>query len=856
MILTTLFLLILSLVASPNIWNTPNDGNRTNFYFSYQKDVINTIVIGGVCAHAAVTYKGEIYDFMSHSIGLDGTTGGITLRIFENQGSANFKWASTNGNGGTELFQWYDNVSINMQPAPVVYQGVLYLFYSKFSNQIFFKTYDDATGSWSDEKACFSSPNDTHILSYGAAVEIGNRLCLVHHYSDSQLQISYTSNPTDPSAWQHKTFDAVYACKDKKSKYWNSISAITNTYMQDNAVLQKIQVAWINTDENALVAEYKFDDSGTLSELGRSIIISDIKYTSVALAQGTVYHDSINSTGNCTQLFLKKADTDNSYLRYRIQRWQSKEGQSFQLAENNLLPQNSPKKMWADKELNLTAVNFSVLEGDNSVSNINQYMVLINRCYDDGNHPLNFAWSRTDDVSYEGAVVQDFDNDITTNGDKRKYRQNIGYIEGTPPFHKNPPSIGSINPFVNQSALPITEVEYEYTTSTSTENELVFESNITTTINNLGFTKTEVAYTHSQKKAYSTEETHTYLTGLEADTICEGLFLYFAPILTRVDYIARDRYGTYLYPVYCLTMQMQLHSETEELGNGLQADSLQAYQHRKINGTDINFSGYSTMTSTPYEFVEHNAGIHVGTSVEIATGSAMTNTRNSSFKLNQELGEVFELEAEKSEEYSATIKSLESNKVVFSFRFNPALHGADVKKVQYYSYWLAPRTGMNNWWLKDTDLYPDQKTWCITYAVGDITLNDGTIIHGSGYKPDNEQYFETEEQAAHEFSSTAANTSAKDFANAIKCYPNPFSSKTRIKYQVGNSVLPENLTTCATKIEIFDIRGQQIAILVNENKAPGAYEVDWDASHLSPGLYFCSMQIDSYREVEKLMLLK
>jgi hypothetical protein len=61
-------------------------------------------------------------------------------------------------------------------------------------------------------------------------------------------------------------------------------------------------------------------------------------------------------------------------------------------------------------------------------------------------------------------------------------------------------------------------------------------------------------------------------------------------------------------------------------------------------------------------------------------------------------------------------------------------------------------------------------------------------------------------------------------------YPNPFNPTTVISYQVavGSSV----------RVSVFDILGREVAILVNEKKPAGSYQVQWNASREPSGVYF------------------
>ncbi|MBU0580996.1 MAG: T9SS type A sorting domain-containing protein, partial [Candidatus Margulisbacteria bacterium] len=79
-------------------------------------------------------------------------------------------------------------------------------------------------------------------------------------------------------------------------------------------------------------------------------------------------------------------------------------------------------------------------------------------------------------------------------------------------------------------------------------------------------------------------------------------------------------------------------------------------------------------------------------------------------------------------------------------------------------------------------------------------------------------------------------------------YPNPFNPTTTIKYSIPKNDFV-NLT-------IYDILGKAIKTLVNEEKPAGGYEVNFDASNLSSGVYLYKLQTGSYTQVKKLMLLK
>ncbi len=73
-------------------------------------------------------------------------------------------------------------------------------------------------------------------------------------------------------------------------------------------------------------------------------------------------------------------------------------------------------------------------------------------------------------------------------------------------------------------------------------------------------------------------------------------------------------------------------------------------------------------------------------------------------------------------------------------------------------------------------------------------------------------------------------------------YPNPFNPSTKIKYAIPNvdSRQPQTLQTVTLKV--YDILGNEIETLVNEEKPAGTYEITWYAANLPSGVYFYQLQ--------------
>jgi hypothetical protein len=86
-------------------------------------------------------------------------------------------------------------------------------------------------------------------------------------------------------------------------------------------------------------------------------------------------------------------------------------------------------------------------------------------------------------------------------------------------------------------------------------------------------------------------------------------------------------------------------------------------------------------------------------------------------------------------------------------------------------------------------------------------------------------------------------------------YPNPFNPATKIQYAVGN--LPEGKASRQlVQLKVYDILGNELATLVNEEKPAGKYEIEFNATQLSSGVYFYKLQAGEFVETKKMILLR
>ncbi len=83
--------------------------------------------------------------------------------------------------------------------------------------------------------------------------------------------------------------------------------------------------------------------------------------------------------------------------------------------------------------------------------------------------------------------------------------------------------------------------------------------------------------------------------------------------------------------------------------------------------------------------------------------------------------------------------------------------------------------------------------------------------------------------------------------------PNPFNPSTRIEYQIAMDAF--------VSIEVINLQGRIIQVLVHEPQSAGAHHVTWlgrdeDGREVASGVYFYRLQVEQHREVKRMLLLK
>ena len=79
-------------------------------------------------------------------------------------------------------------------------------------------------------------------------------------------------------------------------------------------------------------------------------------------------------------------------------------------------------------------------------------------------------------------------------------------------------------------------------------------------------------------------------------------------------------------------------------------------------------------------------------------------------------------------------------------------------------------------------------------------------------------------------------------------YPNPFNPSTTISYSIPND---GNVT-----LKVYDVLGNEVASLVDEQKQSGSFDVNFNASALSSGVYYYQIKAGEFTSTKKLVLMK
>jgi len=138
-------------------------------------------------------------------------------------------------------------------------------------------------------------------------------------------------------------------------------------------------------------------------------------------------------------------------------------------------------------------------------------------------------------------------------------------------------------------------------------------------------------------------------------------------------------------------------------------------------------------------------------------------------------------------------------------------------------------------------LYKNLERFDYTYRNDISWFNDDVFIYSQG---GNALYsFDTSIKVS------VHNTGYNNYSYSLKQnYPNPFNPTTIINYSVPKQ--------SKVTIIVFDVLGREITKLIDEEKNIGNYEIQFDGSNLSSGIYFYQIRTAGFIQTKKMLLLK
>ncbi len=170
---------------------------------------------------------------------------------------------------------------------------------------------------------------------------------------------------------------------------------------------------------------------------------------------------------------------------------------------------------------------------------------------------------------------------------------------------------------------------------------------------------------------------------------------------------------------------------------------------------------------------------------------------------------------------------------------------------------LYEKTDSLQQWQNSTQLkYKYDEDGNLIFATSEI-WQDETWVFDDGYL---EFYGQTEKQdhfyfTAYQievfYSAITDVTSEKNLISDFTLsqnYPNPFNPTTSIEYSVPSNEY--------VSLKVYDLLGNEVAILVNEEKSSGNYKINFNAEYLSSGVYFYKLSVGNFVETKKLLLMK
>ena len=190
------------------------------------------------------------------------------------------------------------------------------------------------------------------------------------------------------------------------------------------------------------------------------------------------------------------------------------------------------------------------------------------------------------------------------------------------------------------------------------------------------------------------------------------------------------------------------------------------------------------------------------------------------------------------------------------FPSNPSFNGLNyIDSVQLYSYYSkedlivqnqsiqAVNNGRTEEWEIDTFLNSQllRDGFSFNYK---IEAKDKGLVPQNCFAPDTGYFIATYDTTTGLVSNSNILLSFRLYQN----FPNPFNPNTKIKFEIPESGF--------VSLKVYDVIGNEMTSLINEEKQIGTYEVNFDASGLTSGVYYYQLRQGNFIETKKTILIK
>ena len=153
-------------------------------------------------------------------------------------------------------------------------------------------------------------------------------------------------------------------------------------------------------------------------------------------------------------------------------------------------------------------------------------------------------------------------------------------------------------------------------------------------------------------------------------------------------------------------------------------------------------------------------------------------------------------------------------------------------------YGIYVSTNNGTTWEESDDGLPTSFAEIHALSISSTTLYAGTLFQGAWERPLTDYLTDV----------ISTSDELPDNFQLAQNYPNPFNPSTNIEYSIPEASF--------VQLKIYDVLGNEVATLVNEEQSAGVYRADFSGIDLTSGTYFYRLNTDSFSESKKMLLLK